>query len=148
MIISGNWYTKKEQAPRFSLWYCGLGLGQIVGGIISYGFQKVHHPSYAGWRIMFIVIGIVTVIIGFITVLLLPDVPMTASFLSEAEKVAVLRHISVNQTGVKNTHWKFSHIIEILMDPQIWLMTLITVCVSHMKHPNSDECKLTDVLLT
>lgn len=25
MLISSQWYTKFEQAPRFSLWYCGLG---------------------------------------------------------------------------------------------------------------------------
>jgi len=30
------WYTKAESARRFCLWYCGLGLGQIVGGLASY----------------------------------------------------------------------------------------------------------------
>ncbi|KAK5169976.1 hypothetical protein LTR04_005366 [Oleoguttula sp. CCFEE 6159] len=30
MLISSQWYTKSEQAPRFSIWYAGLGLGQIL----------------------------------------------------------------------------------------------------------------------
>ena len=27
LLISSQWYTKSEQAPRFSFWYCGLGFG-------------------------------------------------------------------------------------------------------------------------
>ncbi|KAI9824685.1 MAG: hypothetical protein M1826_007263 [Phylliscum demangeonii] len=130
MLISGMWYTKSEQAPRFSFWYCGLGLGQILGGIVSYGFQKIHHPTYAGWRIMFIVLGLVTVLIGLATILILPDTPMKARFLSEPEKVALLRHVSVNQTGITNRHFKFSHLLEILRDAQLWLMTILTILIS------------------
>lgn len=40
LLISSQWYTKSEQAPRFSLWYCGLGIGQIVGGgLCRMGFR-------------------------------------------------------------------------------------------------------------
>ncbi|KAI9892306.1 MAG: hypothetical protein M1814_001505 [Vezdaea aestivalis] len=130
MIISSNWYTKREAAPRFSFWYCGLGLGQILGGVISYGFQKVKSLDIAGWRIMFIVIGLVTVVIGVWTLLALPDAPMNAGFLTEAEKIAVIRHVSVNQTGIKNTNFKISHVVEILLDPQIWLLFFITTLIA------------------
>ncbi|KAK6992794.1 major facilitator superfamily domain-containing protein [Favolaschia claudopus] len=41
LIISSQWYTKSEQAPRFSFWYLGLGVGQIVGGAVSYAFQHI-----------------------------------------------------------------------------------------------------------
>ncbi|KAI9788512.1 MAG: hypothetical protein M1816_006852 [Peltula sp. TS41687] len=130
MLISSMYYTKSEQAPRFSFWYSGMGLGQILGGVVSYGFQKVHHPSIAGWRIMFIVLGVVTVIIGLVTFLFLPDTPMKARFLTEKEKVVLLRHVSVNQTGISNTSFKFSQFLEVLMDPQIWLMTMLTMLIS------------------
>jgi len=30
------WYTKPEAARRFCLWFCGIGLGQIVAGLISW----------------------------------------------------------------------------------------------------------------
>lgn len=46
-LISSQWYTKPEQAPRFSFWYCGLGFAQIVGGAVSYDFQHVTHSSLA-----------------------------------------------------------------------------------------------------
>ncbi|RMZ79259.1 hypothetical protein DV737_g3531, partial [Chaetothyriales sp. CBS 132003] len=130
MLISTQWYTKSEQAPRFSFWYCGLGIGQIIGGIVSYAFQQVKHESFDGWRIMFVVLGIVTVVIGGTTALFLPDTPMSAHFLSNAEKAAILGHISSNQTGVQNTHFKFGHVVEVLLDPQMYLMTLMTILIS------------------
>ncbi len=138
MLISSMYYTKSEQAPRFSFWYCGLGLGQIVGGIVSYGFQQVKNPGFEGWRIMFVVLGVVTVIIGALTIWILPDTPMKARFLSESEKVALLKHVSVNQTGITNKHFKLSHILEILMDVQLWLMTILTVLVSVFITPSNE----------
>lgn len=130
MLISSQWYTKSEQAPRFSFWYCGLGIGQIFGGIVSYGFQQVTTTSIEGWRIMFIFLGVLTVIIGVITFFFLPDTPMKARFLTDMEKAAVLHHVAQNQTGVQNTHFKLAHIWEALLDVQLWLLTLITVLIS------------------
>lgn len=130
MLISSQWYTKSKAAPRFSIWYAGLGLGQIVGGIVSYAFQQVKHASLSGWKIMFIVLGLVTVVIGFLTLLLLPDTPMKARFLSEPEKVMLLRHVAVNQTGIHNKQFKPRQLLEILLDLQIWLMLLLTILVS------------------
>ncbi|GAB1195904.1 hypothetical protein APSETT444_005169 [Aspergillus pseudonomiae] len=99
MLLSSQFYTRSEQAPRFTFWYLGLGVAQILGGIISFAFQQVHH-SFAGWRIMFLVLGLVTMLVGVLTMLFIPDTPMKARWLSEGEKVALLRHVSVNQTGV------------------------------------------------
>ncbi|KAI9838580.1 MAG: hypothetical protein M1819_004892 [Sarea resinae] len=130
MLISSQWYTKSEQAPRFAFWYCGLGLGQIIGGLISYAFQHVHHPSFTGWRIMFTALGCVTVVIGFIVLFFLPDTPMSSRFLTEKEKVRLIKHVSVNETGIENRQFKLSQVIEALFDIQIWLLILIVILVS------------------
>ena len=129
MLISSQWYTKSEAAPRFSIWYAGLGLGQIIGGVLSYAFQQVQHPTFSGWRIMFVVLGVVTVLIGFVTVFLLPDTPMKAHFLTEPEKVTLLKHVAYNQTGISNKKSKLNQVLEIFMDPQIYLLTLLTILV-------------------
>ncbi|KAL8968541.1 MAG: hypothetical protein Q9183_002416 [Haloplaca sp. 2 TL-2023] len=130
ILISSQWYTKSEAAPRFSIWYAGLGVGQIIGGLVSWGFQQVENPSFAGWRIMFIVLGLVTVVIGFVTFFILPDTPMQARFLSETEKVMLLKHVSVNQTGIRNKKYNLRQALEVLMDIQLWLMTILTILIS------------------
>ena len=130
LLISSQWYTKPEQAPRFAIWYLGLGLAQIVGGLLSFAFQHLRHGAIAGWRVMFIVLGIVTVIIGLATAFYLPDTPMKAKFLSEEDKVVLLKHVSVNQTGIENRRFQWSQIKEAFYDIQIWLLLLITILVS------------------
>jgi MFS family permease len=130
LLISSQWYTKQESAPRFSFWYLGLGIGQIVGGAVSYGFQHVVDADLSGWRIMFITLGCLTVVIGIATILFLPDTPMKASWLSDDEKVALLKHVSVNQTGIDNKKFRFKEIIEALMDPQLYMLLLAVVLLS------------------
>ena len=78
---------------------------------------------------MFVVLGLVTVLVGFITFFFLPDTPMKAPFLSESEKVALLKHVAVNQTGIVNKRVKHRQILEILFDIQLWLMVLLTILV-------------------
>ena len=131
LLISSQWYTKSEQAPRFAFWYLGLGLGQIVGGLLSFAFQHITHGTIAGWRAMFIVLGLVTVIIGLGTAFYLPDTPMKAKFLSEDEKVMLLKHVSINQTGIENRGFQWSQVWEAVRDIQIWLLVLITTLVGN-----------------
>lgn len=131
LLISSQWYTKSESAPRFSFWYLGLGVGQIVGGAVSYGFQHVERGSgiMAGWRMMFLVLGIVTVVVGVAVGVWLPDTPMKATWLTDEEKVALIRHVSVNRTGIEGTKFRPKEILEALLDPQIWMLTLAVVLV-------------------
>ncbi|KAL2166170.1 hypothetical protein VTG60DRAFT_3176 [Thermothelomyces hinnuleus] len=131
MLISSQWYTKSEQAPRFCFWYTGLGIGQIVGGLVSFGFQHMGPGAQlTGWRTMFVVLGVVTVLVGWSVILFLPDTPMKARWLSDNEKVALLKHVSVNQTGVQNRKFRAKEIVEALLDPQIWLLLLSVVLLS------------------
>lgn len=131
MLISSQWYTKSEQAPRFSFWYLGLGLGQIVGGLVSFGFQHMAPgAALAGWRTMFVTLGCVTVVLGICTFLFIPDTPMKAKWLSDAEKVALLKHVSVNQTGISSRKFRYKEILEALGDPQIYLLLLSVILIS------------------
>jgi hypothetical protein len=130
LLISSMWYNKSEAAPRFCFWYCGLGVGQIVGGALSYGFQHVSKSaSMEGWRIMFLVLGLVTAVVGIMTGFWVPDTPMHAKWLSEEEKMALIRHVSVNRTGIEGRKFRVKEILEAFLDPQIWLLTLAVILV-------------------
>ncbi|KAJ6565458.1 putative MFS transporter [Mycena vulgaris] len=128
MLITGMWYTKSEAIIRFAIWYCGLGIAQMLGSLISWGFQQVTHEALSGWRIMFLVLGLVTFVAGVWALFYMPDSPMDVSWLTEAEKRVAIERVAVNQTGIKNTHFKWQHLRELVTDPQIWLLgSLITI---------------------
>ncbi|OBW64188.1 MAG: Uncharacterized protein AUREO_057470 [Aureobasidium pullulans] len=120
MLMSSQWYTRREQSSRFALWYLGIGLGQALGGLISWAFQHVSpNASIESWRLMFIVIGLITLVVAITIFLMVPDTPMAARFLTPDEKVALLEHVKENQTGIENTHFSWAQIFEALLDPQV-----------------------------
>lgn len=51
IIITAGFYTKGQATPRYGLWYCGLGAGQIFGGLISFAAQ---HGEYCTGPLRFL----------------------------------------------------------------------------------------------
>ncbi|KAI9691250.1 MAG: hypothetical protein M1820_009827 [Bogoriella megaspora] len=125
ILITAMWYKKYEQPPRVGIWYLGTGTGTIFGSLISYGFQHYHGTTFKSWQIMFLVVGLVTVVVGLLVVIFLPDNPMS-SRLSHSCKIWAIERLRENQTGIENKHFKPKQVIECLRDPQTWLLALIT----------------------
>ena len=85
---------------------------------------------------MFITLGCVTIVIGLATIFLVPDTPMQARWLTDAEKVALLKHVSVNRTGIQSRKFQPRQIVEALTDPQMFLMVLAVILVSSQTSTN------------
>jgi MFS family permease len=131
MLLTSQYFTYSEQSTRFAYWYMGMGNGQILGGLISYGFQFVTaDAALAGWRIMFLVLGLITALFGAAVFLLVPDTPMKAKFLTNDEKVSLLEHIKVNQTGIDNKHFHPGQLLEGVLDLGCWLLFLLMILQS------------------
>ena len=64
ILITSMWYKKNEQPLRTGIWYLGVGMGTIIGSLISFGFQHYYSPTFTSWQIMFLVVGLVTVAVG------------------------------------------------------------------------------------
>lgn len=94
-----------------------VGTAQVLGGLISFAFQQMSpDAALSSWRTMFLVLGLVDVVLGVIMIVFVPDSPMTAKFLTNDEKVVLLEHIKVNQTGIENKHFHPSQLIEGILD--------------------------------
>ncbi|KAH7342983.1 putative MFS transporter [Rhexocercosporidium sp. MPI-PUGE-AT-0058] len=130
MLLCSQWYTRSEAASRFQFWFMGLPVAQIFGGLISFAFQHVENAALEGWRVMFLTLGAVTILIGAGALYVLPDSPMEVQWLQEKEKKALLLHISENRTGVENRRFEISQLRELVFDPQIWLLTLINCLIA------------------
>lgn len=105
-----------------------MGFGQIFGGLISFGFQHVSpDAALSSWKTMFLVLGLVTIAFGVVVIFMVPDTPMTARFLNNDDKVALLEHIKVNQTGIENKHFHPGQLLEGLLDIGCWLLLINVV---------------------
>lgn len=122
VFFTSQWYRKEEQFLRTAFWFSCNGLGIIVGGAIAYGVASASsHYSIEGWRILFIVTGLMTIVTGFIFVLHVPDTPSKAWFLTEDEKRVQIERIRSNQQGFGNRHFKKHQFMEAMTDANTWL---------------------------
>ena len=60
----------------------------------------------------------------------LPDTPANARFLSEDERVRAVDRVRSNQTGIKDNHFKWHQVREVLLDAKIWLLVLFQLTFS------------------
>lgn len=73
-------------------------------------------------------IGVLTIVIEGLV--FLPDSPVKAKRLSDAEKVAVLMRVKENQSETQNSKLKKSRVLETFKDIRIYLICLATLLSS------------------
>jgi len=74
-----------------------------------------------------ILITILTVLFGTIFILLFPDNPGKARFLTTEEKIRVIKRVKGNQNGIETKKWKKEQFIEALTDSKTWLFFILAV---------------------
>jgi len=68
------------------------------GGLIAFGIQHVHAPI-ANWRLLFIIEGIPSLLLGIITITFLPNRPESTTFFNESERVIALERMNRGTSG-------------------------------------------------
>ncbi|MCJ1357373.1 MAG: hypothetical protein MMC33_007369 [Icmadophila ericetorum] len=144
VIIIAMWYKKEEQGRRVSWFYVCNSLTQIFGGFVAYGVSFAH-TRFASWRIFYVAIGALTMIIGVLVATFLPDSPVKAMRFADAEKVAAIMRVKDNQSGTQNARIKKDQIFQALKDGRIWLVCLATMLSSI---PNGGISNFSSILLT
>ena len=113
VLFTSQWYTKKEQGFRTGIWFSFNGFANVLGGLVAYGVARGtfgRNVALAGWKIIFLVWGLVTMVTGIIFLFLMPDSPLNARFLSDSERRLVIERTRHNQQG---EGFRFANSIEL-----------------------------------
>ncbi|KAI9312214.1 putative MFS transporter, partial [Dichotomocladium elegans] len=124
------WYQREELATRVAIYFGTSTLAGAFSGAIAYGvlgnLSGVH--GVAGWRWLFIIEAIPTIVLGLLSFFVLPDLPENAAkwWLTEKEKkVAIMRtHISGNTDEKAFDKHQF---FAALLDYKNWLAVIIYI---------------------
>lgn len=121
IYIIGCWYRQFETARRISIFYMASMLASGFGPIVAYLLSLIRSGDglYAqGWRWIFIIEGVITIVAGIASCFLLVEFPERASFLNEKEKhialtrirlekeSKIVRHLTVKETIKALLNWK------------------------------------------
>lgn len=93
---------------------------------------------------MFLILGLFTVLFGISLWWILPDSPISATFLNDRERIIAIERLKSNKTGIKNTHHKKAQVIEALKDYRVWML-VIAVFMHNMT--NSLQSNFTGLII-
>ncbi|RUS24386.1 LOW QUALITY PROTEIN: major facilitator superfamily domain-containing protein [Jimgerdemannia flammicorona] len=125
------WYTRKEQAVRNAAFFSAATLAGAFGGVLAYGIlQMAGTQGLTGWQWIFILEGLPTVVLAFVTYIYLPDLPETASFLTDDERDLLKRRLAQDAGMAKETHFSWKQFFDAFRDWKVYLHMAIFICMA------------------
>ncbi|SCW03849.1 LAFE_0H00364g1_1 [Lachancea fermentati] len=114
VLITSNWYRKREQPLRTACWISMNALAQIVGSFLMYGIGKTNKSSLADWRLMFLICGIISLVAGVAFYACVPLSAKTAWFLNKREKEIAIKRLFDDSDRVEGTTFNREQLKECL----------------------------------
>ena len=137
MLIMSMFYNRTEVGQRISWTMQCNGLAIILSGFLAFGVAHYGLDQRpARWQLLIILYTGLTLAVGFWFLLIFPDNPVRARFLSEDEKIKAVRRIQTNQSGTETKAWKPEQAMEAVKDTKTWLFFLFAA-ISYVSQPNS-----------
>lgn len=120
VLYLSHFYKRTELAFRIGIFYTAASLSGAFGGLLARGLNAIGtRGGLAGWRWIFIIEGLLTVLIGFLSYFALPNTIETARFLTPAEK-AHARH-RLEESHPHHEPFSWSEVRRGIFNLQVWL---------------------------
>ncbi|KAI4221043.1 MAG: hypothetical protein L6R36_007171 [Xanthoria steineri] len=122
------WYCRTEAQFRQAMFFSAASVAGAFSGLLAFAIAKMDGVGgYEGWRWIFILEGILTVVVAIIAFFTIYDFPETAKFLTEPERAWVvhrLRYQGSKDSGqmvAESEHFKWQYVRDAFTDWQIYL---------------------------
>lgn len=128
MLYLSYWFPQAYRARANALFFMSLPIAMLVGAPLSGLILQMDGIwGLTGWRWLFLLEGLPSVIIGFVAYAILADRPAQAQWLNEAEKEALTRRVEqdyeVRPAQKQHVNWRE------FAEPTILLLSLIYFCL-------------------
>ncbi|TDZ62014.1 putative transporter [Colletotrichum trifolii] len=127
LYLSGL-YTRGELALRIGIFYTAASLSGAFGGLLARGLSAIGPAGgLEGWRWIFIIEGIITVVCGVMAAIGLPNSLATAKILTPEEKEWALLRLQggteqrFNASNEREEKFRWSEVARGVMNVQVWL---------------------------
>lgn len=127
--LLAGYYPKYSLGVRIGLYAGAFTLGGAFGGLISYGLLQVHSSALAGWQLVFVIEGAVTILLGLIALVVLPGDLETAWFLSLEQKYHVYLGRADNEDPADRKQVSQEDILTVLKDWRMMLIIVSNICL-------------------
>lgn len=121
------WYLRNEFGIRAAIFFSAAALSGSFGGLLAAAIENMHGiRGLEGWRWIFIIEGLATMIIAIISYWMVQDFPAEAKFLSEKDRQRVLYRLSKDkQSSAKDESFKIGALWAAIADWKTYTGMLI-----------------------
>jgi ACS family tartrate transporter-like MFS transporter len=118
------WYPQEQRGRAIALFMTATAIAGVVGGPVSGALLRMDGiANLAGWQWLFLIEGLPAVILGFVTLAVLPNGPQDARWLSEDEKQLIERQLLSEQHDVRSG--RHHTIRQAMSSGRVWLLGLV-----------------------
>ncbi|KAI2463084.1 MFS general substrate transporter [Annulohypoxylon bovei var. microspora] len=121
------WYRRSEFGVRAAIFFSAAAISGSFGGLLAAAIELMNGiGGRPGWAWIFILEGLLTVVFGFASFWMVHDFPDQARFLSDDDRIRVVRRLKLDQqSSAEHEEWKMSYLIAGLKDWKMWLGMVI-----------------------
>ena len=122
-------YRREEQAKRVSYLFVCTAISGAFGGLLAYGILHMDGiAGYEGWRWVYIIEGIFSIIVAGLVWFGLPNNPGKAYFLTTRQK-ELMEHRQIQRAAYMGSDdFDWAEVKIALKDPKVYISGLIQFC--------------------
>jgi MFS family permease len=123
LTLCSNWFPNEERGRANAIVLMFAPVAAIITGPLS-GYII----SLFGWREMFIIEGVISLVVLIPWLLLVSDRPDKASWISKIEKSYILDNLRKEQEEMEKSHVKQASLKELLPNVSMWKLIVLNFC--------------------
>src|SRR6266550_3280908 len=121
IVYLSHWFIKEDRAKAVARFMSAIPIGFIIGGPIAGMILGVDWLGFSGWRWLFLFEGIPAVLLGIVTLFVLPDRPNEVRWLRPEERNWLTSRLAEERQA--KAHVEHLTIWQALRHPAVLLLT-------------------------
>jgi len=121
IVYLSHWFIKEDRGKAVARFMSAIPIGFIIGGPIAGMILGVDWLGISGWRWLFLFEGIPAVLLGIVTLFVLPDRPNEVSWLRPEERNWLTSRLAEERRA--KAHVEHMTIWQALRHPAVLLLT-------------------------
>lgn len=155
IYLCSYWYMPKDLALRISYFYCASALSGAFSGLLAAAIAEMDGVGgYEGWRWIFILEGLATVVLGVACFFLLIDTPALSTRWLEPDEIQYLELSMFIKQGGRTEHdtgFKWRDLMMVLTNWRVYMQAWFLFAQSALSYgtpPFTLQILFTAVLIT
>jgi ACS family tartrate transporter-like MFS transporter len=122
IVYLSHWFIYEDRAKAIARFMSAIPIAYILGGPLAGAILGINWMNTPGWRWLFLLEGIPAIVLGFVTIFLLPDRPAHAKWLPAQERDWITNRLAQERQAKANVEQM--SIWQALRHPPVIILTL------------------------